>query len=257
MDSSQIITTAELHFFHSVDRQIFNRLVIDLSRDIAESKNVIALWSWFEEVGFGDFGQSVLRLKNSLLQSVADEAKNCLICMQLPSLPLLPFNPTLPLPLAKLLSGMDISLQYVFDNRDHAQYWITKSVNDTLDQVFDDIIAIVPFARAMRKPLPPTPVGPVSKDERTLFMTFSRGYPITKSEIRNSLTWMHGDCIESIQMQDVRSIMYVSHTLFAIVILRSASVLPKILGGQEMRKFTINGKHAFARIYVPKHTSSH
>ncbi|KAF6134768.1 hypothetical protein GIB67_002169 [Kingdonia uniflora] len=247
------ITTAELHFFHSVDRQVFNRLVIDLSCDITESKKVIALWSWFEEVGCGDFCQCVLQLKDSLLKSVVDEAINCLFCMKLSSLPPHPFNPMLPV--TKLLSGMDVSLQFVFDNRSRAQYWIKKSLDEAFNQAFEDIVAKVPYARAMRKSVSPPTVGHVSEDVRTLFMTFSRGYPITETELRTALMRMYGDCLESVQMQDVRSLKDVPHPLFAIVILCSVSMLPKILDGQERRKFIINGKHAFARIYVPRRSS--
>lgn len=44
--------------------------------------------------------------------------------------------------------------------------------------------------------------------------------------------------------------------LYARVVFRSISIIPLILNNTEKRKFEINGKHAWARKYVPKRNRS-
>ncbi|KAK9081785.1 hypothetical protein Syun_031231 [Stephania yunnanensis] len=44
-----------------------------------------------------------------------------------------------------------------------------------------------------------------AQQERTMFMTFSRGYPVTKAEVRDYFIKTYGDCIDSFHMEEVES----------------------------------------------------
>ncbi|XP_010500471.1 PREDICTED: uncharacterized protein LOC104777841 [Camelina sativa] len=122
-------------------------------------------------------------------------------------------------------------------------------------------------------PLPPPPVGEeankaaavrmlseeeraakAAAEERTLFLTFSKGYPISEEEVRVYITRRLGDVIGAIEMQQVEG----EQPLFAKLVLKPscASMMEKILGARGKNKFTINGKHVWARKYVRKNMFS-
>ncbi|KAL7148349.1 hypothetical protein ABFS83_06G172600 [Erythranthe nasuta] len=92
-------------------------------------------------------------------------------------------------------------------------------------------------------------VGP---DDRTIFLTFSKGYPITEDEVREFFTRRFGDFIEDMIMQEVGE---EEQVLYARMVSRSMAVIEAIVRGNKA-KYSINGKHVWARKYVKKSTSS-
>ncbi|GER53713.1 RNA-binding (RRM/RBD/RNP motifs) family protein [Striga asiatica] len=89
----------------------------------------------------------------------------------------------------------------------------------------------------------------VAADERTIFLTFSKGYPISEDEVKEYFTRMFGDFIEDLIMQEVCEDEQV---LYARMVARSTAVIDGIVGGNKA-KYVINGKHVWARKYVKKH----
>ncbi|KAL3520646.1 hypothetical protein ACH5RR_018795 [Cinchona calisaya] len=83
----------------------------------------------------------------------------------------------------------------------------------------------------------------VCPDERTIFLTFSKGYPISEIELRDFFTRKFGDFIETIHMQEVPPNEQV---LYARVVAKSSLALAKVVEGGKA-KYTINGKHVWAR----------
>ncbi|KAK3436170.1 hypothetical protein EUGRSUZ_C00815 [Eucalyptus grandis] len=94
----------------------------------------------------------------------------------------------------------------------------------------------------------------VPPDDRTLFVTFSKGYPVHEWEVREFLTMAYGDCVEELHMQEVQA---GEQPLFARVVFRSASTIEHVLDASGKTKFIINGKHVWARKFVPKRTNGH
>ncbi|XP_073315820.1 uncharacterized protein [Primulina huaijiensis] len=88
----------------------------------------------------------------------------------------------------------------------------------------------------------------VLPDDRTIFLTFSKGYPITEAEVREFFTKRFGDFIEDLIMQEVGEDEQV---LYARMVARSAAVIEPIVGGNKA-KYSINGKHVWARKYVKR-----
>ncbi|KAL1209229.1 hypothetical protein V5N11_015981 [Cardamine amara subsp. amara] len=88
-------------------------------------------------------------------------------------------------------------------------------------------------------------------DDRTVFLTFSKGYPITEEEVRVYFTRKFGEVIETILMPDAE---VHGQALFAKMVLKMcyASKMENIVTASNKNKFTINGKHVWARKYVPK-----
>ncbi|KAL0722974.1 hypothetical protein Bca4012_037573 [Brassica carinata] len=86
-------------------------------------------------------------------------------------------------------------------------------------------------------------------DDRTVFLTFSKGYPISESEVRVHFTRKFGEVIEAIVMQEVGMN---EQPLFAKMVLKMqyASKIEEIVTPRNKNKFTIDGKHVWARKYV-------
>lgn len=62
---------------------------------------------------------------------------------------------------------------------------------------------------------------------------------------------IYGDCIEAIHMQEVAA---GEQPLYARLVVTSSGAMDVILKNKEKAKFSINGKHVWARKYVRKNT---
>ncbi|XP_010424084.2 PREDICTED: uncharacterized protein LOC104709120, partial [Camelina sativa] len=88
------------------------------------------------------------------------------------------------------------------------------------------------------------------EDERTVFLTFSRGYPITEAEVHAYFTRRFGEIIEAIIMPPGEGN---EQALYAKMVLHSAAMIPEIVSDEVTRtKYIINGKHVWARKYIPR-----
>ncbi|XP_068339099.1 uncharacterized protein [Pyrus communis] len=93
----------------------------------------------------------------------------------------------------------------------------------------------------------------VDNNDRTLFLTFSKGHPVSKEELKSYLNWKFGDCIESIFMK--KPVHPSEQSLFAQVVAKSASDATRILDKPDHEgkvKFSVNGKDVKARRSKPR-----
>ncbi|KFK36028.1 hypothetical protein AALP_AA4G068400 [Arabis alpina] len=95
----------------------------------------------------------------------------------------------------------------------------------------------------------------IELDDRTVFLTFSKGYPISEEQVRVYFTRKFGEVIEAVEMQEVEDS---EQPLFARMVLkmRYVSKMEEIVCGRNRNKYTIDGKHVWARKYVRKNLSS-
>ncbi|OMO90859.1 hypothetical protein COLO4_18841 [Corchorus olitorius] len=268
------ITLEELHTYHAIDRQIFSRLVISLNRNPAESLLVMATWLWLEEKGYPNIVAKMVNLSNPLLEALAVEAISCLNCLS-------SNNPTIPpnghaLPLTSRIMGRDISLHMFYQNKFSTISGIKSFLNTVCSRIFTDILQHVTGSssqplvipgfphslfgsvtiepRAMDHHFPVGglwgwhPSNNVSEDDRTVFLTFSRGFPVSEDEVRELFTKICGaSSVDGVHMQE--NIPSDEQPLFARMVLRSVSNVDQILNGRRIAKFRINGKHIWARKY--------
>ncbi|KAM5556129.1 hypothetical protein ABKV19_023824 [Rosa sericea] len=87
----------------------------------------------------------------------------------------------------------------------------------------------------------------VFPQDRTIFLTFSRGFPIAENKLREFFTRRFGEIIDVICMQEAKE------PLYARLVLHSASSIPVVLGGKSMVQFCIDGRHVRARKFVLRH----
>ncbi|OEL37251.1 hypothetical protein BAE44_0001731 [Dichanthelium oligosanthes] len=90
--------------------------------------------------------------------------------------------------------------------------------------------------------------SPLPDDYRALFITFSKGYPISREDIMEFFNSVFGPCVETVMVEKVPP---GQQPVYGRVILRSAALIPVVLEGKQTAKFLIKGRHLWARIYIP------
>ncbi|EEF46279.1 conserved hypothetical protein [Ricinus communis] len=313
----------DFKLFHSIDRELYTVLVMNLWRDPMESMQVMALWLWLERVGYSHLVKKILSLPNILINDLADETIICLSCLTSDQFACQSND----IPLLQSLMEKEISVKHFHDSRVDATQGVVKITNEVCVRACDDIMQraiernnkhnlpdnqkgilptipqselldqikftpkdhkILPYTQKSsgvppkdrknlqdkQKGILPTITQPklLNKieftpqahkkrtytqkniggppEDRTLFVTFSRGYPVHEWEVREFLARSYGDCIESLHMQGGMGLH--KQALFARIVFHSAKTIQAILNGMDKAKFNINGKHVWARKFVPK-----
>ncbi|XP_043714743.1 uncharacterized protein LOC122663103 [Telopea speciosissima] len=250
------VTVDELKWFHGIDRDIFTVLVINLGRDIEESMRIIGFWLFLEELGHPNIILRMLSSPDTVIDSAATEAVLCLNCIDKDESPKINEFPS-----TKKLINRDISLSFCPHIRVSAVSKISKFVSDFGHKVFDDIVQKAIKHRSRVRDGQKTGFGMMGTsssgfrpygshpDERTIFVTFARGYPISENELRDFFNMTYGECVEMIHMQKLSPN---GQAMCGRVAFRSYETMEVILEGmdkEEKMKFWINGKHAWARKY--------
>nr|XP_004501784.2 uncharacterized protein LOC101502252 [Cicer arietinum] len=266
-----------------MDREIFSCLVIKLGRSPSQSLLVMALWLWLEYIGYPNLVSKLIDLPRILINLVAQEAVSCLNCLEFDDFHI-PYNGVLTLTSA--LMQKEISLQLFKLKKFTAIAGIKNVLNKICARIFKDILLRILGSPYMGKLLPyayrpvivpgfphrlfgdfnSPPTNFVQLDlsdpriwnknrlfddvldgEKTIFLTFSRGFPVTEEEVKFVFTSTFGiNCIKNLQMgnKGLRD-----QTLFATMVVNDVETLDRILNGKHIAKFRINGKHIWARKY--------
>lgn len=133
-----ILTPEEFKTFHSIDRTLYTRLVLNLSRDPAESMQVMALWIWLERAGHvDDLVDKMLSLPDTLINSLAEEAVLCLNCIESDQFHF--SSDTHDVPLIHSLTRTGLSLRFFHESRLSILRAVTKIVNEVCARAFGDI----------------------------------------------------------------------------------------------------------------------
>ncbi|KAK4854013.1 hypothetical protein QYF36_017709 [Acer negundo] len=283
-----MISLAELHIYHRIDREVFARLVTTLMHDPAASLLVLAVWLWLEEKGFSSLISKMSKLSNQMVNVLAREAVSCLNCLESDQIPNVPPNGGMYFT-SRLLDRTDLSLLFFYHNRFSTIVGVKNVLNNVCAKIFTDILPLmmgiqvrlnqpIPMAgfphrlfgdveivrRAMNYVeiqaaggrdqilqlwgMPVMPENVVSEDDRTMFLTFSRGFRVTKNEVRGLFTRLYGlDAVADVIMQE--NISDDAQPLFARLILNSIATVDRMLNGRRIAKFRVNGKHIWARKY--------
>ncbi|KAK8520381.1 hypothetical protein V6N13_031169 [Hibiscus sabdariffa] len=262
--SSFVISDQEFNMFHTIDRTLYSLLVMDLCRDPVEALRFVALWLWLERVGFKQVVKRILSLPFALINELADEA---LVCLNLVHNDQVSTSGLAnDVPLMQNLIHSDLCLRFFADHRVIATQGLARVTKEVCTRTLRDIMQIaiernatqVQAQQAMVQPglgqvvgLPlPRTNEVVPADDRTMFVTFSKGYPVQEWEVREFFIRLYGDCIESFHMQEV---LPNEQPLFARIVCYSTAYIETILDGNVKVKFNINGKHVWVRRFVSKY----
>ncbi|KAE8684901.1 hypothetical protein F3Y22_tig00111105pilonHSYRG00673 [Hibiscus syriacus] len=300
--TSHTISPEELKLFHTIDRAIFCRLVLNLQREPFESMHVMALLLWLERsVACGEnLVYTIQTWPDTFVDALAIESVQCLNCINSDEFPFGHFeNDYCIVPLIRMLTNDDISLRFFHENRVEIVHGVVNLVHDVCYRAFDDIMKqalygatimpILPSLRPNFHGFDPEDVSSfraqkkcmdnemedlwnrihsvrissseekkkgddnnkeeVEADDRTIFLTFSKGYSVSEDEVRNFFTRRFGEVFEGIEMQEVEK---GEQPLYAKLVLETGTTLEMILNGKPKAKFSINGKHVWARKFVRK-----
>ncbi|KAL1805759.1 hypothetical protein ACET3Z_028827 [Daucus carota] len=253
------VSQAKLHSFHTIDRMLYAILVADLLCDPTDAMQIMAFWLWLEQAGFRNVVKRILQLPLMLIDELVHEANICLHFIKNPHAINEIGDIHLTLRLIK-----DFSFEYLHKNQTLAQSGVKIVCTNICMQAFSDLTQNAILQNEVRKraqsqqqifgnqALLPNGSGNgvVPADQRTMFVTFSKGYSVAEWEIREFLENIFGDCIESIYMEDVTEID--DQPLFARIVFYQASMIYLILNGLSKASFIINGKHVRMRKFVPK-----
>lgn len=220
---SPLPTDEQFNLYHSIDRQLYKILIFNLGRDMAESMHVMAFWLWMEQqiIGGMTLVKKMLCLPHSLINDLADEAALCLKCVENEEVS------HQELSLIPIFVGKNITLNSLYQQRVKVVRGITLMINQVCIRIFCDInksflkdvnkssisFGGLNFHQAptgevtIKQVVKPKTLDVddeldkifggklnlkeyinVSPDDRTIFLTFSKGYPITEREIREFFT---------------------------------------------------------------------
>ncbi|KAK9081776.1 hypothetical protein Syun_031222 [Stephania yunnanensis] len=284
MSTSSHISVDDFYAFHTIDRELFARLVIDLRRDPGYSMLSLALFLWFNNIGFPDVVVKLRSLPDVVVDVVGEEATIILRYLETGTLP-----PSAQSNALENLGLMDsrLTFQFLQEQRIRVLNGVSQFMEDVCSRAFVDIVQrlavirereaastsvghqpfVMPTNFGVRPPLVPPmaptvppryvvvqdPIAPqmgpapMNESQRTMFMTFSRGYPVSEAEVRDYFTRNYGDCIDSFHMEEVEA---TQQALYARVVYRTPAIVIAILAGRESVRFVINGKHVRVRRWV-------
>ncbi|WOL10204.1 hypothetical protein Cni_G18958 [Canna indica] len=207
-------TPLDLILFHKPERDFFARLVLQLSQDSNRMKLVFALWLWFESIGHHGFiGRVAACPLGDLVLAFVREAEACLDRLLGHRDPAR--GDELPLT-ASLMVPEEMDLRFFDYHHDQAVSGIRHFFHKVCQIIFDDTLVgrvasglhqyFTPSARDPEEgtsrgvtppPLPPPPrfmlnpmarpwspeISQTPEDQRSMFITFSRGHPIPREDI--------------------------------------------------------------------------
>ncbi|KAJ8436751.1 hypothetical protein Cgig2_009725 [Carnegiea gigantea] len=269
------ITLAELHIFHAIDREVFSRLVITLKRQPAQSLLIMALVLWLEDAKNCDLVSKLAKVSDNLLDAVANEVGLCLNILKTK----IPTTHGGSLHLMTRFMGTEITLKTISKLKYTAISGVKAFLKNICAWIFTDILLqVIPTPSDININISPLSIPgfphPVFGSleifllplnftlpveglwgwklnfeapivDRTLFLTFSRGFPVSEDEAKAFFMKMCGDCIEHFEMEVV--VKPKTQALYAQMVLRSVAYMDQIMTGKHIAKFRSNGKHIWAR----------
>ncbi|GAB4837740.1 hypothetical protein Ancab_002609 [Ancistrocladus abbreviatus] len=271
----ETVTLGELHVYHAADREVFSRLVKKIKVDIARSLLILALWLYLEDTGEKSVISKMARTSHDFLKALVNEANLCLDWLQAH----LPASSG-RLALLGSLMEKEISLRTLSQNKYTTIYGIKLFLNNVCSWIFSDIVLqilpttsrlnpttplIIPgfpnptfgsmkiFPRPLNSILPYKGIwgwkltDEVPESERTMFLTFSLGYAVSDTEVKELFEGICGaQTVEAICMEDA---VGDKQPMYARMVVSSISNVDQILLGRSKAKFQINKKHVWARKY--------
>ncbi|XP_074570527.1 uncharacterized protein LOC141827182 [Curcuma longa] len=261
--SSPINSIVNLFHFHKVDRNVYDQL-LGHGTEPSVARNVVALLIWLDTIGLDVLSYLNDHASNSyaFLRLVA-EADAVLDCLRRDAPPR---DSALAIPVLASLSDQPIDLGFFYFNRHVATKRIAGVLSGAGRVFFDDAL-YASFLRyeeaaadAWKRNAAPPPLpeelartyelgataATSSEDQRSLFLTFSKGFPLTKEEIEAYFREKWGDCVEKVAVQKPAAGSVVG-PLYGRVVFTRDGYAGLVLNDTKVYKFAINGKQVWAR----------
>ncbi|XP_073002612.1 uncharacterized protein [Typha latifolia] len=256
--------------FHKIDRAVFDKLLAH-GANPQMARNVVALFMWLDLIGI-DVVNYVGGLRNhSTIVMIVAEAEKILNCIRHDGIPASELR--IEIPILSSLVSENIDLCFFDFHKDVVVRGLAQVLDGVGALIFDDKLqklfrsheATVRAAeeearkRGSRANLPRLPpelaktynprLVSASEDCRSMFITFSKGFPVGREEIVEYFTEKWGNCIERVMME--RTATGIT-PMYGRIVFTSESFIGLVLNGERLVKFVINGRQLWARKYVPR-----
>ncbi|KAK2660775.1 hypothetical protein Ddye_007308 [Dipteronia dyeriana] len=279
------ISSKDLNSYYKIDRDIFSRIVTVFMCDPAESLLIIALWLWLEQEGYPNIISKIINWPRFFLEILISEAVSALKFLETNQPPVAPHDGGMNF--TSQVMERDISLQFFHEKRLDAIDGIKKVLNSVCAKIFTDTLVnhlkVTPIMVNQRIQVPgfphelfgdieivwrgftnysvpaevlpwdfPAPENNISDEEndKTLFLTFSRGHSVNETDLRGIFSRLCGnDCVANVHIQkNVSSIA--QQPQFARLVFNFSTNIDRIINGRNIAKFNFGGRHFWGRKYV-------
>ncbi|MBA0611433.1 hypothetical protein Godav_012121 [Gossypium davidsonii] len=282
-------TLVDLLLFYTLERVLFNRMVISMGKNSQQVKSAMTLWLMLEEIGYHELIRIIHSYDDDTIDAFFEEALQCLQFIQ-PNVSS-PSDESYDTPVFLGLFDEPMNYRFFYYNREFMYKRYVHIMDTVCDKIFGENAAIEvdesglkPAARPLgegsttsqvigesnsnpslelKQYIESTKVsnlnpganefrpGQTPEDTRTMFITFSKGHPLSGEEIFHFFTSNWGEVVQDVVIE------HTSHPgqepQFGRIVFTTSLVIPMVLNGQSKAKFLVNRKHLWARIYVPRY----
>ncbi|XP_059639197.1 uncharacterized protein LOC132281510 [Cornus florida] len=287
----------DLLLFYTLERVLFNRMVSQMCKNPQSVKMAMSLWLMLEEIGYYDLTRMVNSFDDSTIETIFKESLACLECIQPDAVEPTESDDT-PVFVSLFDEPMSrrffyYNREFMYRRYNHTMDTVCNKIfgERSAIEVYDQCSAAEAVVRPVgegtsgaagtllaggsgeesccrggeapkQSTLNPNASdfvpGQTRDDTRTMFLTFSRGFPLSREEIIHFFTsyvynvgsWRWGDVVQDVVVEQAGGGV---PPLYGRIIFKTAMIIPIILNGQAKAKFLLGRKHLWARIYVPRH----
>lgn len=199
-------TVKDVLAFHKIDRAVYEKFVTH-GTEPGTARNAVALFMWLEQLGIDMIGR-ISRITNpTMIFTLIAEVDAVLHCLRRQDDGLIN-NSYTEIPMISLMAGNSLDIRFFNFNKDVIVRGLAYILDGVGRVVFDNHMyellhayeAEEAMARAgLSAVTPPVPPGlavlydraavvPSIEDARSMFITFSKGFPIKREEIQEHFT---------------------------------------------------------------------
>ncbi|KAK6274995.1 hypothetical protein POUND7_004704 [Theobroma cacao] len=277
-------TLVDLLLFYTLERVLFNRMVGSMGKNSQQVKRAMALWLMLEEIGYHDLIRMVHSYDDKTIEALFNESLRCLEFIQPNAAPPTDSHDTR---VSLGLFDEPMNFRFFYYNREFMYKRYVHIMEIVCDKIFGENAAIEVDESGLKPVARPLGEGsttsqastesnqlllnqdseapklsnlnpganefnPVQtpEDTRTMFLTFSKGYPLSREEIIYFFTSKWGEVVQDVFIE-------LTHPgqdpQFGRIVFTTSLVIPWVLNGQAKAKFFVNRKHLWVRVYVPRY----
>lgn len=198
--SSLSITREEFNAFHKFERDLFTRIVISLRRDISLSFEIMCFLIYLEKSVFmSKLIFNLVSLPDLFINTVIDEVVMCLRCLSYENFPtfvasLRNIN-SLSIPWIRRMTRQNITLGVIHQKREDILLEMKKHLTNICYPAFEDMMHTSSHFLCGQQATTNHAAGTsnvegqqLTAEDRTVFLTFSKGYPISEVEVYEYFT---------------------------------------------------------------------
>ncbi|KAG0454001.1 hypothetical protein HPP92_025305 [Vanilla planifolia] len=244
---SAATTVRDILCFHKLDRSIYDKL-LSLGMQPVTARNVTALWMWLELIGIDVIANVRDNRDPTVVASFAAEAELILDYIRQDA-PAVNDAAVATIPLTAGLVDEPLTLRFFHAHRDVTVRGITNILDGVGVVIFDDRLNALMAAQEVaaraaeeggyRPPAVPVELCAVyrprlvhaSEDRRSMFVTFSKGYPLRREDIMEYFTQKWGDCVERVMMEKTVVGML---PMYGRIVFKSESFIGLVLNGEQL-----------------------